>query len=113
MLFAELRDMLRNFVETADYQKLLESRIPRARGVTDGEPPIIYPDPTDEDGARRLTLQHSAGTRISEHSFSGGNRVVIPSKNIPIDNSFETKLAKARVDFRFELNTEAGSRIHG
>lgn len=113
MLFVELKDMLENFMETADYQKLLESQISRAKEVAGNEPLIIYLDPADEDKARRLALQHNADIRISEYSFSGGSRAVIPSKNILIDNSFETKLAEARADFRFELNTEAGGRIHG
>lgn len=113
MLFVELTDMLANYMETADYQKLLEAQIAKAKEVAGNEALIIYLDPADEDKARRLALQYNADIRISEYSFSGGSRAVIPSKNILIDNSFQTKLAEAKTDFRFELNTEAGGRIDG
>lgn len=113
MLFVELTDMLANYMETADYQKLLEAQIAKAKEVAGNEALIIYLDPADEDKARRLALQYNADIRISEYSFSGGSRAVIPSKNILIDNSFQTKLAEAKTDFRFELNTETGGRIDG
>lgn len=113
MLFVELKDMLDNFMETSEYQKLLDAQIARAKEVAGNETLIIYLDPSDEDKARMLAHHHNADIRISEYSFSGGSRAVIPSKNILIDNSFETKLAEARSNFRFELNTEAGGTIHG
>ena len=113
MLFVELKDMLANFMETGEYLKLLEKQVTRAKEVAGTEALIIYLDPADEDKARRLALQYNADIRISEYSFSGGSRAVIPSKNILIDNSFETKLAEAKAEFRFELNTEAGGKIDG
>lgn len=113
MLFVELKDMLDNFMETGEYLKLLEKQVTRAKEVAGTEALIIYLDPADEDKARRLALQYNADIRISEYSFSGGSRAVIPSKNILIDNSFETKLAEAKAEFRFELNTEAGGKIDG
>lgn len=109
-LFVELKDMLANFMETAEYQHLLEHQIAKAKEFAGNDPLIIYMDPVDEDKARRLALHHNADIRISEYSFSGGTRAVIPSKNILIDNSFQTKLAEARDSFRFELNTAGGTR---
>ena len=106
MLFVELRDMLANYMETAEYQKLLEHQIAHAKEVAGDDALIIYLDPSDEDKARRMALHHNADIRISEYSFLGGTRAVIPSKNILIDNSFQTKLAEARENFRFELDAE-------
>lgn len=113
MLFAELKDMLAHFLESKDYQTLLENQITHAQEVADGEELIIYLDPVDEDKARRLALHHKADIRISEYSFTGGTRAVIPSKNILIDNSFQTKLSEAKQEFRFNLNIQAGGKVHG
>lgn len=41
--------------------------------------------------------------RVSQYPFLGGTRAVIASKNILIDNSFETKLKEAEQDFQFSL----------
>lgn len=112
-LFVELKDVLANFLETQDYPKLLEAQIIRAKEVAGDEPLMIYLDPCDEDKARRLALQYQVEIRISEYSFSGGSRAVISSKNILIDNSFQTKLAEARQEFQFDLNRKAGGKIHG
>lgn len=112
MLFIELKDMLDNFMETAGYQNLLEQQVADAKEVAGDEDLIIYMDPSDEEKARRLALYHKANIRISEYSFQGGIRAVIPSKNILIDNSFQTKLAEAKADFHFELNRLPGGVTH-
>lgn len=112
-LFVELRDMLANFMETSQYLQLLEKQIASAIQLADGEPMTIYMDPADEDKVRRLSHHHNADIRISQYSFSGGTRAVIPGKNILIDNSFETKLNEAREHFRFNLDPEKGGALHG
>lgn len=111
-IFTELRDMLANFMETNEYEALLESQIASAKKLAGEEPLIIYLDPADEDKLNRLALHHNADIRVSEYSFSGGCRAVIPSKNILIDHSFESKLAEAKSEFQFDLR-EAGGEIHG
>lgn len=111
MLFVELRDMLANFMETSQYLRLLEKQIKAAIRIAGDEPLIIYMDPADEDKARRLSFDHRALIRISEYSFLGGTRAVIPGKNILIDNSFQTKLAEARENFKFDLRK--GETNHG
>ncbi len=113
-LFVELRDMLANFMETSEYQKLLEKEIREAIQVAGKDPLIIYLDPADGDRARKFALDFHADIRVSEYSFMGGTRAVIPSKNILIDNSFQAKLAEARSQFRFEdYDTMTGGNTHG
>lgn len=106
MLFVELRDMLANFMETSRYLQLLEKQITSAIQLAGDEPLIIYMDPADEDKVRRLSFHHKADIRISEYSFLGGTRAVIPGKNILIDNSFQTKLAEERENFKFDLTKQ-------
>ena len=102
-LFVELRDKLENFMDTGDYQRLLERQVKAAKEFAGDEELIIYMDPSDADCLQRLALHHNATIKVSEYSFMGGTRAVIPSKHILIDNSFETKLKEARHEFKFEL----------
>ena len=50
-LFVELRDMLANYLETQDYQKLLERQVQHAVEFAGTDQVIIYLDPVDEDKA--------------------------------------------------------------
>jgi len=109
-LFVELKDMLANFLETREYQNLLECQIKKAVDFAGDDKIIIYLDPVDEDKVQRLALHHgNVEIRTSEYSFSGGCRAVIPSRHILIDDSFQTKLEEAREKFHFNLSlTEGG-----
>ena len=60
---------------------------------------IIYIDPSDSSRLAGLEMATGVGLTISQYSFLGGTRAVIPSKNILIDNSFQTKLAEAKEAF--------------
>ena len=97
----ELKDKL--FVEIRDYLDLLEKQIGAAKAVAGDEAMVVYMDPSDEDKARRLAMHHNVTVKISEYSFDGGIRAVIPSKHILIDSSFKTKLEEARHEFKFDL----------
>ena len=64
---------------------------------------IIYMDPSDVDKLQRIAMHHNATIKVSEYSFNGGTRAVLPGKHILIDNSFQTKLDEARHEFKFDL----------
>lgn len=110
-LFTELKDILANFLEAPEYQALLDRQVAEAVEFAGSDPITVYLDPVDEDKARMLNIKHrKADIKISEYSFSGGCRAVIPARHILIDNSFQTKLAEARENFHFDLSlTEGGS----
>jgi vacuolar-type H+-ATPase subunit E/Vma4 len=113
-LFVELKDMLANFLETPEYQKLLEVQVAKAVEFAGSDPIIIYLDPVDEDKVRRLALHNGkAQIKVSEYSFTGGCRAVIPNRHILIDNSFQTKLEEARENFHFDLSLTEGGRANG
>ena len=84
-------------------EELKEKQIGAAKKVAGDEAMIVYMDPSDEDKARRLAMHHNVTVKISEYSFDGGIRAVIPSKHILIDSSFKTKLEEARHEFKFDL----------
>ena len=107
-IFVELKDVLEQYMETPEYTQLLEKQIRHAREFAGNEFFTIYIDPADETRLNRLALHNSADIRVSEYSFGGGTRAVIPSRHILIDNSFQTKLEEARRDFRFNLKDLEG-----
>jgi len=101
-LFVELKDKLDNYMETREYHDLLEKQVKDAVEFADGSDITIYLDPADEDKIQRLSLHHGADIRVSNVSFIGGTRAVIPAKNVLIDNSFAAKIAEARQNFHFD-----------
>lgn len=99
-LFTDVKDMLANFMETPEYDQLLARQIQQAITFAEDDQIVIYLDPADESKARNLALAHSkAQILISEYSFFGGCRAVIPARHILIDNSFQTRLAEAKESF--------------
>ena len=80
-----------------------EAQIKKARDFADGEEIHIYIDPSDKSKQNLLSLHTGCDVRVSEYSFLGGTRAVIASKNILIDNSFETRLKEAEEGFQFVL----------
>lgn len=111
MLFVELKNLLADFMETANYEPLLEKQIKEALAFAGDEELIIYMDPLDEVKSRRLSLTFNTVIRISEYSFFGGIRAVIPSKNILIDHSFQTKLEEARHEYRFDMSLGGNTNV--
>lgn len=103
MLFNELRNRLALFMESQDYAKFLEHQVTEALSIAAGAPVRIYLDPCDADKLNRIAMHTGAELTLSQYSFLGGSRAVIPSKNILIDNSFESKLAEAEANFQFRL----------
>ena len=102
-IFSELRDRLARFMETPAYEALLKEQIRKARDFAQGEEIHIYIDPADQEKQNLLSMETGCDIRVSQYPFSGGTRAVIASKNILIDNSFETKLKEAGENFQFIL----------
>lgn len=98
-LFVEIGDMLTNFTSTHEYNDMLIRQIREAKDFAKEDEIIIYIDPSDTSRLAGLEMATGVGLTISQYSFLGGTRAVIPSKNILIDNSFQTKLAEAKEAF--------------
>ena len=101
-LFAEVQDLLDSYMKTPQYLELLDSQVRHATEFAGTDPLIIYMDPADEDKRGVLAQHYHANIKISDYSFGGGIRAVIPTRHILIDNSFGTKLAEAKRDFRYK-----------
>ena len=106
-LFVELSDKISNFINTKEYMELISSQIEYALKFSDGDELIIYVDSTDESRLHELCARHQTDCiKISEHSFMGGTKALLPKKNILIDNSFAKKLETAKLRFMFDLGGE-------
>ena len=77
-------------METPAYETLLKEQIRKARDFAQGEEIHIYIDPADQEKQNLLSMETGCDIRVSQYPFSGGTRAVIASKNILIDNSFDS-----------------------
>lgn len=102
-IFTELRDRLARFMETPQYEAMLIKQIKKAKEFAGNEEIHIYIDPADQEKRHILSMQTDCDIRVSQYPFIGGTRAVIASKNVLIDNSFETKLKEAGENFQFIL----------
>lgn len=101
MLFNEVADLLKKYMATPAYQQLLIRQINNAAAFAGEDEIIIYIDPSDS--SERYSLENATHTHltVSETGFMGGTRAVIKSRNLFIDNSFETQLKEAKEAFTF------------
>ena len=53
MLISELRNRLALFMDSADYQRFLESEVKKALEFAQDAPMTVYLDPSDEDKLNR------------------------------------------------------------
>lgn len=101
-LFLEVKDLLLDYMKTADYENLLLTQIKEAVSFAKGQEMIIYIDPADASKQSDLESKTGAKLTVSEYSFLGGTRAIISARNILIDNSFESKLAERKENYTFD-----------
>ena len=101
-LFVEVRNQLCSFRDTPAYSAMLVNQINEALEFAAGQEIIIYIDPADSSRKMELEAKVQVPLTISQYSFFGGMRAVIPSKNILIDQSFETKIEEEKERFVFK-----------
>ena len=111
-LFQELLDRLTEYRKTPEYKALLNNQARKALELADKDFITIYIDPQDEEKLKDLSIPQSAELLMSEYSFMGGIRAVIPARHILIDNSFQTKLSEAKRDFRFDIKDIMGGEAN-
>ncbi len=101
-LFVEIKDRLGRFMDTPAYSEMLVRQMQEALEFAAGQEMILYLDPAESSKKMELEAKVQAPITVSQYSFSGGMRAVIPSKNILIDHSFETKLIEEKERFVFK-----------
>ena len=108
-LFALVEEKIMEYRKTKAYKKNLVSMIREAKTLADGEEIKIYLDRTDAPLIAELQselqeeLQTGTGCEmiVSEESFGGGIRIVIPTKNMLLDESFVSRFSEEQAKFSF------------
>lgn len=100
-IFTEVKDLLEEYRSTKDYQQLLIKQIKKAKEFAGKEEIAIYIDPSDSECLLSLQSVTDVSLTVSEYSFMGGTKALIRSKNIVIDNSFETRFNELKEAFTF------------
>ncbi len=101
-LFAEVEEMLRAFLSSPQYADWLEDKVKRALDAAQEDPLEIYLSPGDKDLAEEIERRTGIRPQLSQNSFLGGIRAVIPEKNILIDYTFNTLLEAEKENFNFD-----------
>lgn len=101
-LFIEIKNKLASFMDSPEYHEMIIRQIHKELEFAENDEITIYIDPDDEANLSSLRNATGVPLKVSTYSFLGGTRAVIRSKNILIDNSFETKLKEIRENFTFD-----------
>ena len=106
-LFAEVREQILKFMESR-YEEYLCTKIEEAVCFAEHDEIQIYLSKEDEPRLKSLTVKTGFPLKLSDESFIGGIKAIIPEKNILIDNSFEEGYQAAYREFKFDggLNHE-------
>lgn len=100
-IIVEVRNRLAIFMDTPEYEHFLIRKIKEALKFAGNDEIIIYIDPDDATYQPSLQINTGATVVVSKYPFGGGMRALIRSKNILIDNSFESRLEEISDSFSF------------
>lgn len=100
-LFQVVSSMLENYRQTGSYDAYLIAKIRMAKEFAGPEEIVIYIDPLDQGRKEYLEAESGCALAVSEREFGGGIRAVVRSKNVLIDESFQTKLNQEQEAYTF------------
>lgn len=95
-LFKEVRELLSSYVKTSKYKQSVIDKINSMKKFAGSDELIVIIDPADSDILDSIHEYANVKIKVSERSFSGGVIGQIPSRNILIDNSFETRFEEIK-----------------
>ena len=101
-LFADVRVQILKFMESPRYEEYLCTKIEEAVCFAEHDEIQIYLSKEDEPRLKSLTVKTGFPLKLSDESFIGGIKAIIPEKNILIDNSFEEGYQAAYREFKFD-----------
>ena len=100
-IFKETMEMVRAYMKTEEYDAFLEKCIRRAEEYAGDDLVVIYLSPSDAGKKEALEEKTGVSLDIYPEDFIGGVRAEIQSRNILIDNSFQTQLRDEYEKFMF------------
>ena len=90
------------YKKTPEYVQVIKKQIIDAKSFAKNDDIIIYLDPADASKKHDLEEETKCTLTMSEYSFGGGMRAVIPARSILIDNSMDSRIAEVRNEFQFD-----------
>lgn len=101
-LFSEVKERLKAFCSSTDYENYLKDKIVAAGEFAQGDEIRIYVTPEDSSRIEKLTKETGFPIEAAKESFLGGIRAIIPEKNILINYSFLDSFNTLRKEFTFD-----------
>lgn len=101
-LFQEVAALVEAYKKTPEYVQVIKKQIIDAKSFAKNDDIIIYLDPADASKKHDLEVETKCILTMSEYSFGGGMRAVIPARSILIDNSMDSRIAEVRNEFQFD-----------
>lgn len=101
-LFAEVKNKLKEFMMTSQYEDYLCAKIKEAKDFAGEDQVFICLSAGDSAKLDSLMTRTGLPLEVSKENFMGGIRATIPSKNILIDNSFLEKYETMTKEFKFD-----------
>lgn len=101
-LFSEVQKLLEEFTHTEEYFLWLKDKILEALEIAGEDQVQLYLTPSDVPLKERLAAETGRELLISDTSFTGGLKAVIPDKNILIDNTLLTLFEAEKENFNFD-----------
>lgn len=102
LLFAEVQEQLRDFTKSAEYPGWMEEKIKKAVQLAGKDEIQISLSPEDAWLVPELEKRTGLTPLLSENSFLGGIRAVIPKKNILIDYTLLSSFQNEKESFNFD-----------
>ena len=102
-LFELVEKRLNDFKETNEYKELIIKEIKEAQNIAKDSELKVYIGSNDENMLEAIYKECGISPALSDNIVKGGMRAEIPSKNILIDNTFETKIGEAWEKFIITL----------
>ena len=93
--------LVKEYMKTDDYKKILEKRIQKSLDFADGEEILIYINPSDAHLKDDLEAKTGSSLTVSREDFIGGTRAVMQKRRILIDYSFKSALSEEYDNFLF------------
>lgn len=107
-LFEEVREVVKDYMKSEEYQGLLIAYIEKAARFANGAPMTIYINPSDADKKEYLEEHTGMALTVSKEDFIGGVRAVIKEKNILIDHAFKGAVENEFRKFMFKGGVQVG-----
>lgn len=108
-LLEEIKGLLIEYKAKNAYAEHLKERILKAKEYAKEEELKVYIDPSDKGLKENLEKATGVTITISERPFFGGMRAVIPSRNVLMEESFESRLKTVFSEFNFKGGQHCGN----